>query len=72
MAETKKYYPWRERIKSIKFTVFILVWIPSVAFFAMNKLTGGEFVTLMTLIVGIFTVAHEHTKRLGFTEPPSD
>ena len=73
MGKTKKYYPWRERIKSIKFTVFMLVWLPSVVFLAVGKLNGIQFVSLMSLIVGIFTVAHEHTKKLENghnVEPP--
>ena len=59
-----KHISYKDRLKSIKFTIFLLVYIPSVVFVPLHLITGIQFVSLMSLIVGIFTVAHEHTKRM--------
>jgi hypothetical protein len=60
----RKTVPFKDRIKSIKFVIFLLVYIPSVVFMPLHLITGVQFVSLMSLIVGIFTVAHEHSKRI--------
>jgi len=61
---TKKYYPLSERLKSIKFIVFFLVFAASCVFLPLGMINGTQFVSLMALIVGIFTAGHEHSKRV--------
>lgn len=60
----KKTVLFREKLKSIKFVIFMLVYIPSVAFVPLHLITGTQFVSLMGLIVAIFTAGHEYTKKL--------
>ena len=59
----KKTVPFLERIKSIKFVAFLLIFIASCVFLPLGKIDGTQFVTLMGLIMAIFTAGHEISKR---------
>jgi len=59
----KKTVPFLERIKSIKFVAFMLIFIASCVFLPLGKIDGTQFVTLMGLIMTIFTAGHEVSKR---------
>jgi len=59
----KKPIPFSERIKSIKFVAFMLIFIASCVFLPLGKIDGTQFVTLMGLIMTIFTAGHEVSKR---------
>jgi len=53
------------KLNSIKYVVFCMVFASTNVFMALGKITGLEYVSLMTLIVGIFTAGHEFTKSIS-------
>jgi hypothetical protein len=55
---------WK-KLNSIKVFIFMLVFCSTNYFMQVGKIRGMEYVSIMTLIVGIFSWAHEHTKGLA-------